>query len=146
MESNTRAIKATETGAFKDEILPYEVKETFYDPATKGLATRSKLIEKDEGPRPSTMESVGRLRTVFSAKGSVTAANSSQMSDGAAAVLVVSKKVVDELGLNPLARFVRIYRGGRARRRDGHRPQGSDSPGAEADGTHRGPDGLDRAE
>ncbi len=106
VESNNRAIKATETGAFKDEILPYEVKENFYDPAKKEIVTKTKLIENDEGPRPSTMESVGRLRTVFSAKGSVTAANSSQMSDGAAAVLVVSKKVVDELGLKPLAKFV----------------------------------------
>ncbi len=106
VESNNRAIKATETGAFKDEILPYEVKENFYDPAKKEIVTKTRLIENDEGPRPSTMESVGRLRTVFSAKGSVTAANSSQMSDGAAAVLVVSKKVVDELGLKPLAKFV----------------------------------------
>lgn len=106
VESNTRAIQATESGAFQEEILPYEIEETFYNPADNDLVTKSRRVDRDEGPRPSTMESVGRLRTVFAARGSVTAANSSQMSDGAAAILVMSEKAVQELNLTPLARFV----------------------------------------
>jgi acetyl-CoA acyltransferase len=106
VESNARAIRATESGAFQDEILPYEVRNTYYDPARNDLVTHTATVSRDEGPRPSTLESVAGLRTVFAAHGTVTAANSSQMSDGAAAVLLMSEKAVHELNLTPLARFV----------------------------------------
>jgi acetyl-CoA acyltransferase len=104
--SNTRAIHATESGAFREEILPYEIEETTYDPAGNDLVTRRRTVEHDEGPRPSTMESVSGLRTAFAARGTVTAANSSQMSDGAAAVLLMSERALRELDVTPLARFL----------------------------------------
>ena len=106
-ESNRRAIQATENGWFKEEILPYETETTFQVPGALELATVKKLIENDEGPRPGTSpETLARLRTVFRAGGSVTAGNSSQMSDGAGAVLIVSEKILKEYNLEPIGRFV----------------------------------------
>jgi len=105
--SHQKAAKAIAAGAFRDEILPYEI-----DAATPNLSTgevvhRKRMAENDEGPRPdSTLETLGKLKTVFAAKGSVTAGNSSQMSDGAAAVVLMSEKAVKRHGLTPLARFV----------------------------------------
>ena len=104
--SHQKAIKATETGEFS-EILPYAINEQFADLANDTIVTKSKTVAKDEGPRPdTTMEGLAKLRPVFAAKGSVTAGNSSQTSDGAGAVILVSEKALKEFGLTPLARFV----------------------------------------
>lgn len=105
--SHTRAIAATQNGWFKDEIAPYQVSSSSQKLGTLELATSSKLIEADEGPRPGTSpETLAKLRTVFRADGSVTAGNSSQMSDGAGAVLLVSEKILKEYNLTPIGRFV----------------------------------------
>ena len=104
--SHQKAIKATETGEFS-EILPYTINEQLADLANDTIVTKSKTVAKDEGPRPdTTMEGLAKLRPVFAAKGSVTAGNSSQTSDGAGAVILVSEKALKEFGLTPLARFV----------------------------------------
>jgi len=106
VESNRRALEAIKTGEFKDEILPYEIEEHLLSPDGQSVQVVKRLVDTDEGPRPSTLESVGKLKTVFDAKGSVTAGNSSPTSDGAGAVLLMSERKVKELGVKPLARFV----------------------------------------
>ncbi|MCP1676091.1 acetyl-CoA acyltransferase [Natronocella acetinitrilica] len=106
-ESHARALRAIDAGAFRGEIAPYTVREQY--PAADGvsLAVQERLVNQDEGPRPGTTpETLARLRPVFAARGSVTAGNSSQMSDGAGAVLLMSERKVRELGIEPLARFV----------------------------------------
>jgi acetyl-CoA acyltransferase len=106
LASHQKAIKATETGEFS-EILPYAINEQLADLANDTIVTKSKTVSKDEGPRPDTSrEGLAKLRPVFAAKGSVTAGNSSQTSDGAGAVVLVSEKALKEFGLTPLARFV----------------------------------------
>jgi acetyl-CoA acyltransferase len=107
VESHRKATAAIAAGKFRDEILPFEV-ETHTPDLLKGqVATRKKRADTDEGPRPdSTMESLGKLKTVFAARGSVTAGNSSQMSDGAAAVVLMSERAMKKYGVKPLARFV----------------------------------------
>lgn len=111
--SHQRALAAQEAGRFKDDgIVPLEVelKEVGGD----GLIKSKKFtFEVDEGPRAdTTIEALAKLRTVFHARGSVTAGNSSQTSDGAAAVVVMSRERAEELGLKPLARFVSYAVGG----------------------------------
>jgi len=106
VESHRRAISATQSGFFKAEISPFEVQSNYLNENSLALEASHKLIENDEGPRASTVEVLNGLRTVFQANGSVTAANSSQMSDGAAAVLLVSEKVLKEYNLEPIGRFV----------------------------------------
>jgi acetyl-CoA acyltransferase len=107
VESHRRALAAIEGGEFKDEILPYTVTQHMPDPETLRVVERERQVSVDEGPRPGTSaESLARLRPVFAARGSVTAGNSSQMSDGAGAVLLMSERLVRELDLKPLARFV----------------------------------------
>ena len=107
VESHRRAIAATEAGYFNDEILDYEVDLSFQSPGKLETAQQSYVVSQDEGPRPgSTPEALAKLRTVFKADGSVTAANSSQMSDGAAAVLLVSEKILKEYNLEPIGRFM----------------------------------------
>jgi acetyl-CoA acyltransferase len=107
VESHRRAIAATEAGYFNDEILDYEVDLSFQSPGKLETAQQSYVVSQDEGPRPgSTPEALAKLRTVFKADGSVTAANSSQMSDGAAAVLLVSEKILNEYNLEPIGRFM----------------------------------------
>jgi acetyl-CoA acyltransferase len=106
VESNRRALEAIKNGEFKDEILPYEIEEHVLSPDGQTVQVRKRVIDTDEGPRPSTLESVGKLRTAFDSKGSVTAGNSSQTSDGAGAVLLMSERKVKELGVQPLARFL----------------------------------------
>jgi acetyl-CoA acyltransferase len=106
LASHQKAIKATESGEFS-EILPYAINEQLADLANDTIVTKSKTVAKDEGPRPDTsLEGLAKLRPVFAAKGSVTAGNSSQTSDGAGAVVLVSEKALKEFGLAPLARFV----------------------------------------
>ncbi len=105
--SHQKASKAIAAGAFKEEILAYRVQTASPDLGTGEIATREKIADTDEGPRPDTnAEALGKLRTVFAARGTVTAGNSSQMSDGAAAVILMSEKALKKYGVTPLARFV----------------------------------------
>ncbi len=106
-ESHMRAVKAIKEGKFKNQIVPVEVEEIYYD-ATSGKKKSKKFImDTDEGPRPdTTLEKLAKLRPVFAQGGTVTAGNSSQTSDGAAFVLVMSKEKMEALGLKPYARLV----------------------------------------
>jgi acetyl-CoA acyltransferase len=104
--SHMKAIAAIEAGKFKDEILPIEVEETYLDGDQK-KQTRKFVVDTDEGPRPDTsLEALAKLKPVFRQGGTVTAGNSSQTSDGAAFVMVMSEKKVKELNLEPMARLV----------------------------------------
>jgi len=104
--SHQKAARAIADGAFRDEILPYTVESHTPDLAAGAIRTAKKVAENDEGPRPETnAETLGKLKTVFAAKGSVTAGNSSQMSDGAAAVILMSEKAMKKYGVKPMARF-----------------------------------------
>ena len=104
--SHMKALKALDEDRFQDQIVPIEVEETYVDAKGK-KATRKFTVTKDEGPRRGTSkEALAKLRPVFAAKGSVTAGNSSQTSDGAAFVMVMSEEMVKELNLEPEARLV----------------------------------------
>jgi len=105
-ESHQRAIKAQAEDRFQDQIVPITIDETYVDEDGK-KKTKSYVINKDEGPRKDTSKEVlGKLRPVFAEGGSVTAGNSSQMSDGAAFAMVMSEEMVKELNLEPIARMV----------------------------------------
>ena len=107
LESHRRALAAQAAGEFAQEITPFTVHEDLPDLAADRIVTRTKEVTQDEGPRADTSaEGLARLRPVFAAKGSVTAGNSSQMSDGAGASILVSERVLRELDLAPLARWV----------------------------------------
>ncbi|NTU50700.1 MAG: acetyl-CoA C-acyltransferase, partial [Desulfobulbaceae bacterium] len=107
--SHIRAINAIETKRFKDEIVPIEIDEVYLDDNMK-RQSRKWSVETDEGPRKDTsQEKLAALKPVFAAKGSVTAGNSSQTSDGAAMVLVMSDRMVKELNLEPIARMVSYH-------------------------------------
>ena len=104
--SHAKAIAAIAAGRFRDEISPYTVRAHLPDFASGAVRVVEQVVADDEGPRAdSTVEGLAKLKPVFAAKGSVTAGNSSQMSDGAGAVLLVSEKVLKEFNLTPLARF-----------------------------------------
>ena len=104
--SHMKALKAQAENRFQDQIAPIEVEETYLD-ANGKKATRKYTVTKDEGPRKGTSTAVlNKLRAVFAAGGSVTAGNSSQMSDGAAFVMVMSEEIVKELNIEPIARMV----------------------------------------
>jgi acetyl-CoA acyltransferase len=106
-ESHMRALKAIQAGEFKDEITPVEVVSRVPNLATGEQIAKTRTVDIDEGPRPDTsLEGLAKLRPVFAAKGSVTAGNSSQTSDGAGALILASEKAVKQFGLKPLARFV----------------------------------------
>ncbi len=106
LRSHQRAAAAIDAGKFKDEIVPLEVTEKVLR-EDGSVEERTVIFDTDEGVRRDTsMEALARLRPAFKEGGTVTAGNSSQMSDGAAAVVVMSRKKADELGLKPLARFV----------------------------------------
>ena len=105
--SHQKAVKAIAAGGFKDEILPYEIDASLPDLMSGAIKHKKSTADTDEGPRAdSTLESLAKLRTVFAAKGSVTAGNSSQMSDGAGAVLLMSEKALKKYNVQPIARFV----------------------------------------
>jgi len=106
-ESHARALKAIAAGEFKQEIAPYTVEQKQPDLAAHEIRNVSTVRDTDEGPRPGTsQESLAKLRPVFAAKGSVTAGNSSQMSDGAGAVIVVSEAALKRFNLTPIGRFM----------------------------------------
>jgi len=105
--SHQKAIVALEAGAFKAELAPIEFEERVPNLAKGEIELHKRRLSFDEGPRSDTsIEALAKLRPVFAAGGSVTAGNSSQMSDGAGALLLVSEKVLRRLDLTPLARFV----------------------------------------
>lgn len=104
--SHQKALKAIEAGHFKNGICPIDVEEVYIDKDGK-RAERTYTVDTDEGPRKDTSKEVlAKLRPVFKAKGTVTAGNSSQTSDGSAFVLVMSEKMVKELGVEPIGRLV----------------------------------------
>jgi acetyl-CoA acyltransferase len=107
LASHRRALAAMAAGQFKDEITPVEVVDRAPDLATGQVLETRRLVSLDEGARADTsIEGLAKLRTVFSARGSVTAGNSSQTSDGAGALILASESAVKRFGLKPLARFV----------------------------------------
>jgi acetyl-CoA acyltransferase len=105
--SHQRAIAAQGAGQFADEIVPFEIVEKTADLAAHELKVRTRTMSLDEGPRADTsLEALGRLKPAFAARGSVTAGNSSQTSDGAGALILASEAAVKRFNLVPLARFV----------------------------------------
>jgi len=107
LQSHQRALLAMKNGEFSDEITPVEVTEREVDLETAEVRTSTRTVSLDEGARPDTsLEGLAQLRTVFAARGSVTAGNSSQTSDGAGALILASEAAVKRFGLTPLARFV----------------------------------------
>jgi len=110
LASHQKALAAQKAGEFRDEISPLEVVARIPDLGGNAIKVRKQVVEQDEGPRPDTsLEGLAKLRPVFrngQFGGTVTAGNSSQMSDGAGAVLVASEQAIKDYGLTPLARFV----------------------------------------
>lgn len=105
--SHKKALAAQAAGKFDEEIVPIKVQETFFDENSGKKKTKEYTVTKDEGPRADTsVEALAKLKPVFTMGGSVTAGNSSQTSDGAAFVIVMSEKMVNELGLKPIARMI----------------------------------------
>ena len=107
LQSHLKALKAQAAGEFSDEITPFEVVTRSPDLASAEVITQRRTVSLDEGPRAeTTLEALAKLRAVFAAKGSVTAGNSSQTSDGAGCLILASGRAVQQFGLTPLARFV----------------------------------------
>ena len=107
MASHQKALAAIAAGEFAAEMTPVEVLERFPDLAAGRPGVKTRIVNIDEGPRADTsLEGLGKLKPVFAAKGSVTAGNSSQTSDGAGALILASERAVKTFGLTPLARFV----------------------------------------
>lgn len=110
--SHQKALKAQVEGKFDKQIVPITIEQTFINENGK-KETKSYTVNKDEGPRAdTTIEALSKLKPVFAADGSVTAGNASQMSDGAAFVLVMSEEMVKELGITPIARLVNFASAG----------------------------------
>jgi len=106
-ESHRRALHAIDSGEFRDEITPYHSVERIPDLESRAVTVKQRTATTDEGPRrDTTPEGLAKLRPVFAAKGSVTAGNSSQMSDGAAAVVLMSEAAMQRCNLSPLGRFL----------------------------------------
>lgn len=104
--SHEKALNATDLGLFKEDIVPIKVEEIFLDEKEQ-RQTRKFIVDKDEGPRRGTnLKALSKLRPVFAANGSVTAGNSSQTSDGAAFVMVMSEKMIKELNIEPIAQLL----------------------------------------
>jgi acetyl-CoA acyltransferase len=105
LNSHIKALKANDEGRFTDEIVPITVERIFLDENEQRKVT-TYMVSKDEGPRQSTLDALAALKPVFAQGGSVTAGNSSQTSDGAAFVMVMSEEMVKDLGIEPIARLV----------------------------------------
>lgn len=113
VRSHRRAIAAQDAGRFRDEIVPLEIEQVVLDPESGKQAIRTTLFDTDEGPRrDTTPEALAMLKPAFSARGSVTAGNSSQTSDGAAVVMIMERDRAEAMGLKPLARFLGFAVGG----------------------------------
>jgi acetyl-CoA acyltransferase len=113
VQSHKKACAAIAAGHFAAETSPFTIREHLPDLKSGEIKVRERTVDTDEGPRPdSSMERLAKLRPVFHAKGSVTAGNSSQMSDGAGAVMLVSERILKEHNLKPLARFAGFAVGG----------------------------------
>jgi acetyl-CoA acyltransferase len=107
LASHERALKAIAAGEFADEMTPIDIVDRFPNLATGEVGTKTRTVSVDEGPRPDTsLEGLAKLKPVFAAKGSVTAGNSSQTSDGAGALILASERAIKQFDLKPLARFV----------------------------------------
>jgi acetyl-CoA acyltransferase len=107
LQSHLKALKAQQAGEFTNEIIGVDVMDRMPNLGSGQVDVKTRKMLLDEGPRAeTTLEGLAKLRAVFAAKGSVTAGNSSQMSDGAGALLVVSEKILKQFNLKPLARFV----------------------------------------
>ena len=105
LNSHIKALDAIKNGRFKEDIVPIEVEHIFLDENEK-RQVKNYIVDTDEGPRASTLEALAGLKPVFANGGSVTAGNSSQTSDGAAFVMVMSEKMIKELNLEPIARLI----------------------------------------
>ncbi len=106
LQSHQRALAAIANGEFKDETTPYEIVEHVPDLQSRVVKLKKRIVTNDEGPRADTsLEGLGKLKTVFAQKGSVTAGNSSQMSDGAGAVLLCSEAALKRYNLTPIGKF-----------------------------------------
>jgi acetyl-CoA acyltransferase len=111
LRSHQRAVDAVDSGRFDPELVPVQIE--IIEPDRVGSAPKFIELKRDEGPRRDTsLEALANLKPVFKEGGTVTAGNSSQMSDGAAGVVVMSRAKAEELGLNPLVRFVKYAVGG----------------------------------
>ncbi|HRF80410.1 MAG TPA: acetyl-CoA C-acyltransferase, partial [Flavobacteriales bacterium] len=108
LRSHEKALAAIAADRFKDDIVPYTVERVYLDAKEKRQVEKY-VVDTDEGPRASTLEALAKLKPVFDAKGSVTAGNSSQTSDGAAFVLVVSERMLKELNVKPIARLLSYH-------------------------------------
>jgi len=107
LESHQKAIAAQQAGEFKDETTPFEIIERTPNLASGQIEISQRTVDRDEGARAdSSLAALAKLKPVFSPKGSVTAGNSSQTSDGAGALILVSEKILKQFNLTPLARFV----------------------------------------
>jgi acetyl-CoA acyltransferase len=106
-ESHRRAVHAADSGEFRDEVTPFPLTERVPDLEAREIRVMTREVTSDEGPRRDTSpEALARLKPAFAAKGSITAGNSSQMSDGAGAVVVMSESAMKRYGLTPLGRFM----------------------------------------
>ncbi len=106
LQSNMKAVNAIEKGLFKEDIISYDITETYLDQHENKQIRKSSVTE-DEGPRKdTTIEKLSKLKPVFAKNGSVTAGNSSQTSDGAAFVILMSKKMVEKLNITPIAKMI----------------------------------------
>jgi acetyl-CoA acyltransferase len=115
-DSHRKALQAQQAGKFNSQLVPISITQTYLDENGK-KASKTYTVSADEGPRADTsLEALAKLKPVFADNGSVTAGNSSQMSDGAAFVLVMSEEMVKELNLEPLARLVNFASAGVAPR------------------------------
>jgi acetyl-CoA acyltransferase len=107
LASHQKALAAIAAGEFRDEIVPYTLDDRYPDLDARTIRSDRRVVDVDEGPRADTSAvGLSKLRTVFKAGGSVTAGNSSQMSDGAGALMLASEKAIKEFNLSPIARFV----------------------------------------
>jgi len=107
LQSHQRAIAAIGNGEFNDEITPYHITDHVPDMNTREVRVKSRDVSQDEGPRADTsLEALKKLKTVFALKGSVTAGNSSQMSDGAGAILLCSEAALKRFNLTPIGKFL----------------------------------------
>jgi acetyl-CoA acyltransferase len=107
LQSHKKAVHAINEGKFKNQIVPVEVEKVVFDPATNKRVTSTSIVDTDEGPREDTnLKVLSKLKPAFKNGGTVTAGNSSQTSDGASFVLVMSEKLVNQLNLTPQARLL----------------------------------------